>query len=371
MLFNRSLSILFACLGIFTVLAFSACQSSEDDDQLNFDRSAMLTQYADQLIIPAYADANLAANDLMSSWEAFQADPTETQLAFCQDAWLGAALAWQKASIFNFGPAAEEGLLMALVEELSTFPVDTEQIEAFISEGDASLDNFLRDTRGYLALDYLLFAGSEDAAQQVVQLSDPHRQAYVSAVIQHIQGRLSEVLNDWNTFRTSFIENNGTDVGSSTSMQYNEFVRSFERVKNLKIGLPAGRQAAQEMPEPELVEAYYSGLSLALIEAHLQALEEVYYGRSKDGLTTNGFADYLQAVEGGPELVTLTEDQWMDVIDALAQVPTDRPVSALAAEENSLLIDFHTELQKHTRFFKSDMSSLLGIAITFASGDGD
>jgi hypothetical protein len=33
--------------------------------------------------------------------------------------------------------------------------------------------------------------------------------------------------------------------------------------------------------------------------------------------------------------------------------------------------NFHTELQKHTRFFKSDMSSLLGLAITFSSGDGD
>jgi hypothetical protein len=35
------------------------------------------------------------------------------------------------------------------------------------------------------------------------------------------------------------------------------------------------------------------------------------------------------------------------------------------------LIDIHTELQKNTKNFKSEMSSLLGIAITYASGDGD
>jgi uncharacterized protein len=43
----------------------------------------------------------------------------------------------------------------------------------------------------------------------------------------------------------------------------------------------------------------------------------------------------------------------------------------LVAQNHPTVDALHTELQKHTRFFKSDMSSLLGIAITFSSGDGD
>lgn len=74
---------------------------------------------------------------------------------------------------------------------------------------------------------------------------------------------------------------------------------------------------------------------------------------------------------GGSELIALTEAQWSKVEDALNAVPTDQPFSVLVANEHPAVDALHTELQKHTRFFKSDMSSLLGIAITFSSGDGD
>jgi hypothetical protein len=33
--------------------------------------------------------------------------------------------------------------------------------------------------------------------------------------------------------------------------------------------------------------------------------------------------------------------------------------------------EVHTELLKLTRFYKSDLSSLIGIAVTYSSGDGD
>jgi len=36
-----------------------------------------------------------------------------------------------------------------------------------------------------------------------------------------------------------------------------------------------------------------------------------------------------------------------------------------------ILLDVFTELSKHTHFLKSDMSSLLGISITYTSNDGD
>jgi len=40
--------------------------------------------------------------------------------------------------------------------------------------------------------------------------------------------------------------------------------------------------------------------------------------------------------------------------------------------QNDLNIEaLYHELQIHTRYFKSDMSSLLGITITYSSGDGD
>jgi hypothetical protein len=70
-------------------------------------------------------------------------------------------------------------------------------------------------------------------------------------------------------------------------------------------------------------------------------------------------------------LVTATEAQWLQVKIALSLVPSNLPLSQLMQAGDLNVDALHTELQKQTRFFKSDMSSLLGIAVTFSSGDGD
>ena len=353
------------------VFLLAACKDSGDDDAVNFDRTAMLSNYADNLIIPAFAEAAAKAQDLEAAWQAFLGQSGETELLACRDAWLDAILAWQEASLYNIGPAGEEGLSMALVQELSTFPVDAALIEDYIDAGDYSLDNSDRDTRGFLALDYLLFGDGDDLAMMVAGLSTTERQSYVSAVIEHLVDELERVDAAWDGYRTEFVDSDGTSVGSSTSLLYNEFLKSFELLKNLKVALPTGKQAGQTGPEPELVEAYYSGHSLTIIEEHLAALERVYYGRSVTGTDGSGLEDYLQEVVGGPELVSLTENQWSSVLSAYEAVPATPALSELAETENIELSSFHTELQKQTRYFKSDMSSLLGIAITFDSGDGD
>ena len=52
-------------------------------------------------------------------------------------------------------------------------------------------------------------------------------------------------------------------------------------------------------------------------------------------------------------------------------IPRTNSLAYLMDNEPETVEEFRLELQKHTRFFKSDMSSVLGIAITFSSGDGD
>mgnify|MGYP007059449494 CR=1 FL=1 len=46
-------------------------------------------------------------------------------------------------------------------------------------------------------------------------------------------------------------------------------------------------------------------------------------------------------------------------------------MSELITTDAGRLENLHTEMQKLTRFFKSELSSLLGISITYSSGDGD
>jgi predicted lipoprotein len=357
------------------VLGLGACQKDNgDSNQTQFDRASMLANYADKLIIPAYKDVQTALEQMISTFDAFSNTPSLAQLEEAQTAWTNAYRAWMYANAYNVGPAAEQGLNKSLQEEIATFPASADKIDAALSAGQFNFSDFNRDARGFLTLEYLLFGGLELDNQQVLDLflNRPFRHNYLAGCAANIQSRLGQVLSAWeNGYREEFLSRSGTDVGSSTSQLYNEFVKSFEANKNFKIELPLGKRPGQTQAEPQLVEAYYSGQSLEFLRNHLQAIEAIYFGRSKDGADGPGFRDYLERVTGGPELVSSTLAQWEQVQLALENIPDTEPLSELIRNEHPSVEALRIELQKHTRFFKSDMSSLLGIAITFSSGDGD
>ncbi len=363
---TRKLSGLFALLALLTAWG---CES-EDSIEQGFDRQAMLLNYASNVIVPAYEALQTNAQALDNAAVAFAENPTAPALAEAQEAWRTAYQSWQRSNAFNFGPAGEDGLTKALIEEIGTWPAAVNKIEAAIAEADHSLAGFDRDARGFLAIEYMLF-GAEEAATVAQFTASPERGAHLKALTADLTGRVGEVVSAWPAYEQEFISNDGTDVGSSASQFYNEWVKSFESVKNFKVGLPAGKRPGQTEAAPELVEARYSQTSLEQIKAHLQSIENIYYGGNPGDPGTSSLKTYLESVVGGEALVEQTELQWANVKAALEAIPTDKPFQELVANEDPSVDALHTELQKHTRFFKSDMSSLLGIAITFSSGDGD
>ncbi len=343
------------------LLFFTACDNDGGATTETYDRKEMLKSYADFIIKPAFTELETKVEAMQAAFDAYDAAPSPTRLGTLKAAHAAAWLAFQDANAFNFGPAGESGVKKGLVEEIGTFPANAAQIEAFIAAGDLSLNNFNRDTRGFPTLEYLLYVETNGSLENAV------RRAYFKAVLTHLEAQVDNVVTAWDTYAAVFADNNGTDAGSSTSMLYNEFVRSFEAIKNFKVGLPAGKRPGQTAAAPELAEGYYSDQTLALLKAHLKAIDVIYHGNAN----VNGFDAYLKTITGGETLVADTEAQWNVVMQALNAVPTDQPFSVLLQQNHSSIDTLHTELQRHTRFFKSEMSSLLGIAITFSSGDGD
>ena len=70
----------------------------------------------------------------------------------------------------------------------------------------------------------------------------------------------------------------------------------------------------------------------------------------------------------GPALVATTIEAIGRIDTAIAALPQGRFSKNVGGQEVETLRD---ELQSNTANFKSSMSSLLGISITFNSGDGD
>ncbi len=225
-----------------------------------------------------------------------------------------------------------------------------------------------------MALEYLLFGGIEVSNQEVYNRIQDKEFAwvYIKECAAQIKIRVDNIVNAWESgYKNTFINNAGTDVGSSTSELYNEFVKSFESIKNFKLELPLGKRPGQTQAEPQLVEAYYSGMTLHFLKLHIQAIENIYFGKGFNGESGIGFKNYVESVTGGPTLVESTINQWDVVKNTLSLIPENEPLSEQVRLNPQPMEQLATELQRHTRFFKSDMSSVLGIAITFSSGDGD
>lgn len=358
----------FILLFCLSVSVFYACKKENLADQSgNFDRKVMLQNYADNLIKPAFADLQIQTRALKIAIDAFTNAPDEAKLSALKTALDNAYMSFMNANAYNFGPAGEEGVRKALVEEIGTWPANVQIIEANITANNTTLSDFKRDNRGFNALDYLVnnFTVAD-------YLSTPNRKLYLQAVVNKILGQVDAVVKEWNgVYYNTFINNTGTDVGSSTSQFYNEFVRGFESLKNFKLGLPLGKRAGQVNTEPLKVEARYSKQSLKYFKINLAAINNIWLGKSATGNLGIGFKNYLNNVTGGPVLVTTTESQFKTIDDLINSIANTPSLESQIAINFAALNKLHNEIQKQTRNYKSDMSSLLGIAITFSSSDGD
>ena len=358
--------ILFALLAI--ILGVVACKKDDpDDNESTFNRSAMLTEYRDVFIIPAFNNALQKVEALELAASTFTSNPSTEQLVPAQNAWVDAAVAWQSACWYNFGPAGESGIKKSIQEEVATFPVSISKLSTIFGSGTWNLNDFNRDARGFYAIEYMLFDSASTTDQIVEKFQNAVYRNYLNALCLDLKSRILDVKNAWASYGSEFVANAGTDAGSSVSMMYNEFVKSYEGLKNFKFGLPLGLRPGQTAVDPSLLEARFSKISFRLASAHFNALVNFYRGVDQ----TKSFKGYLNTVTGGEALVTTTEAQLSVLTSQFNNLDETLDMEARILSNPQALIDIHTELQKNTKNFKSDMSSLLGIAITYASGDGD
>lgn len=343
------------------------CAESTNSTVDEFDRKAMLQNIASTLILPGYDSLVVASKEMQEAVLLFSTTPNTSTLTTAKIKWKNCILHFQDVVAFDFGPA--DGLFGSLSENISTFPTHTDHVESAIAKSDTLLQNFQRDARGLFCIEYLLFA--QDESSTISAYSSIARAGYLRAVTTDVHKHISEVQSGWKTaYAEKFVENSGTDAGSSVSYLFNNMITSYENIKNYKLGIPLGKRVGQAGVEPMLVEAVYSGISVELIQRHFDAIMSIWYGKSKNSASGNGFREYLKTVEGGLRLVTETEAQEQNIRVSLAALPLT-PLSKQIQTSPTQAEALYTEMQKMTRFLKSELSSLLGIAITYSSGDGD
>jgi len=362
---RRSMRILFFTWAI--ALGLMACEDENNTVDPGFDRGAMLQSVANNLIIPNFEALQSSVNELNDAANTFTQTTTEENLGALRTAWIQAVTDHQHCSAFGFGPA--NLLLGPYASVLGAFPIREDKVEQNIIATDFDLDNsFDRAVRGFYTVEYLIY-GNGISDTEIIAGFDQNRKDYLLLIIDELKTTFDRVVSEWNSsYLQDFINSDGTSAGSSISLYYNEFVKDYENMKNFKVELPAGLTAGQEEVDGSLVEAFYSGISRDLIVEHFESSKNIWFGLTRSGQDIIGFEEYLESVVGGPELITNTQEAIANIDNAIAALPQGRLSENIGAEQVSILRD---KLQDNTANFKSSMSSLLGISITFNSGDGD
>ncbi|SRX55536.1 imelysin family protein [Aequorivita sp. CIP111184] len=364
----------------FFVIALLAAACSSDSDNAtetgdSFDRSAMLVNWADNIIIPAYSSFNSKASQLKIKTTEFTTTPTVENLQTLKVAWKDAYVSFQNVSMFEIGKAEE----VRFRNRLNVYPTDVAQIENFIAGGifDFALPSTI-DKQGFPALDYMLNGLAETDAEIITFYTSNNNaegyKNYLQALSETISSLSNEVFTSWTGgYRDVFVANTSSSASGAVDKLTNDYIFYFEKVLRAgKVGIPAGVFSNETLPQN--VEAFYKkDISKELLLKAIDASRDFFNGKSFDGNSSGqGFKtylDYLNTIKNGANLSSLINDQFTVAknktnelnVNFVQQVETD----------NSKMLATYDELQRIVILLKVDMIQALDVSIDYVDADGD
>lgn len=365
--------IISAFLLLFIVFILVDCKKkkqTEEEENISFDKSAMLSNYSSNIIYNIQNTKN-ALDSFALAYNNFVVNQNNLTLITARQKFVLAYKEYQNMELFGFGPAENE----IVYANFNTFPVDTTQVLSNISSGTYNLATVANlDAKGFPAIDYLLNSPGYTDAQLVTLFTNSlNRVNYISNCLTDMQTKTTNILNGWNGgYQSTFNNSTGSEIGSSIGLLINNLNFQIDLMKNAKMGIPLGKKSLGTIL-PEKCEAIYANtISVSLMSACLNNIENVYLGRSIAGVDGLGIDDYLDALDAQHNSGTLNnavKNQFAVTKAKLALV--NEPLS-LSIVNNFTTVDAaYVEMVKLLVLLKTDVPSALGIVITYQDGDGD
>lgn len=371
----KKILFLFSFISI-VVVACSSSEDSNDSPATSYDKTALLTNWADNIIIPSFENYQTKVNVLSASVATFNGSPSEINLATLRTSWLEAYKAFQSVSMYNIGKAEE----ITFKESANTYPANATQIDINISTGNYNLSQNLQfDRQGFPGLDYLINGlATTDSGITAFYTTDAlasNRKTYLTAVTTRLKSQADAIVNDWKSaYRNTFVSNNGNSVSSSLNKMTNNFVKNLEKdIRTGKLGIPAGL-FSNGTKYPEKTEAYYkSDVSRELLTIAIKAEQDFFNGKNFNNSTTGeslkSYLDYLNAVRSGQKLSDIINNQFTATYTSINLL--NNSISQQINSDNSKVIAAYNVLQQNVVYIKLDMMQALNISIDYVDGDGD
>ena len=310
-----------------------------------------LTHVADDIVIPAYADAAKQSDLLneLAQKHCIQAPVSGDELQALRAQWLALAKAWSSAEMVNFGPATasmsnlyinyypdERGLVHSGVADLiaANPKLTPEQLA-----GESAI------VQGVPGLEEALFANESLDAGQC---------AYVISASSALSTRLKDIEKNWQQNATDLL---AIDKTAESDRGLNQWINSLlsliETMKSNAIDQPLGLTGKAKGHLP----AATAGQSRAIINAKLDTINKAMTD------------PVLTAILGSNDENKVSDNLSTALADTtalLAQMPED--LSEASKDDQQALYDHLTDV---TRLIKRQLIPALGIRVGFNSTDGD
>ncbi len=368
---------------IFSIFCLSmllyACSKDDSgtiEPDNNYSRNELLTNWANNIIVPSYANYQSKTQILVADVTTFNSNPNIANLQTVRNSWLEAYKAYQYISMFNFGKAEE----INIKEATNTYPTDVNGINANIVSGVYNLSLLSQFSKqGLPAIDYLI-NGLDNSDAVIISFYSTTSKAsnykqYLLAVANKLKFNADLILNDWKSgYKTSYIANNGISVSSSVNRTTNSFVKNFEKdIRTGKLGIPSG-VFSSGVKYPEKVEAFYKNdVSNILLKEALKATQDFFNGKHFNSTTTGvglkSYLDFLNVVRDGKKLSDIINNQFAAINVATNNL--NDSFSNQVTNDNSKMLGAYDALQRNVLSIKVDMTQALNITIDYVDGDGD
>ncbi|MEI6866152.1 imelysin family protein [Flavicella sp.] len=381
---------IFYCL--LMVLALGSCKggsSVADCMPDSFDRSALLTNWADNIIIPSYTLYVDELTSLQTAKDVFIETPNEQNLVLLRTEWLEAYIVWQNVSIYEIGKAENIRLrdytntfnVPHVKDEPETDKLTGEFVEENISSGsyDLTLSTQLR-SQGFPALDYLLNGLGDTDAEILLKYTSDENAAKYTLYLDDVSNRLlsmgAEVMTDWNNgYRNTFITNDCNASTSSLNKLTNDLIFNLEKAtRSAQIGTPIG-YLGEPVVIPEKVQAFYKqDVSKVLLIASLTASKNLFNGKHLNsdtvGESLKSYLDELQITAVGNDLSIVLDTYYEEAISE-AQKLDENFYEGISQVDIEKYRDIRESIHLIIEVLKTNMISALDIKADYSDSDGD
>ncbi|MEO0573484.1 MAG: imelysin family protein [Bacteroidota bacterium] len=373
----KSLRILFLML---FVLGCGGSDESTTDDMVDdgavddmvddtvmeeFDVPSLLADATNSLILPTLSDFNAQAGIFSSLATTYLDETSETNLEALRTQWITMTLAYEKTYVFHIGLARDRFLHPAIYN----WPTVAEAIEDFISDGEiteASVAAISPQIKALAGIEYLLFKSTVTETNNEFSL-DENRREYLRLSVEFLIAQADRLLSIWqpdgDNYATTFINNEDTGIRASFNLFFNGLNNAVDTGKVTKIGKPGGLETS-EIPNPDIVQAPFSNISLELLTVSMEMVEEAFFG---EGITN--ISDYIFFVLQEDSLNDDLQTKIDEVQEAIAAITV--PLEEAVTADPTAVENLHTKMTELGILFTVDVRSVLSIIITATDNDGD